>query len=139
MDFDQTTFEKSSTNITFPYCFVWEKQLQLSKIFINKHKTGSYSKEVALWIWIKQLWKVIHKYNILSLLCLGETALTCKDLCQQTHNCSSYSREVNLWILIKHLLKTHSQIQHFVTVVFGRNSFTCQRSWSTDTQLQFIL
>ena len=105
MDFDQTTFEKSSTNITFPYCFVWEKQLQLSKIFINKHKTGSYSKEVALWIWIKlinkhktgsyskevalwiwikQLLKVIHQYNILSLLCLEETALTFKDLCQQT-------------------------------------------------------
>ena len=102
------------------------------------HNCSSYFREVTLWISIKHLLKFLFTDTTFS-HCWVETALAVKDLGQQTQNCNSYSREVTLWILIKHLLKTHSQIQHFVTVVFGRNNFTCQRSWSTDTQLQFIL
>ena len=79
--------------------------------------------------------KIIHRKNILSLLCWVETALPLKDLGQQTHNCSSYSRGVTLWISTMHLFKIPSQIEHFVNVVFGKNSFTCQRSWSTDIKL----
>ena len=51
----------------------------------------------------------------------------------------NHSKFCILKITLTILGETHSQIEHFVTVVLGRNSFTSQRSWSTDTQLQFIL
>ena len=51
----------------------------------------------------------------------------------------NHSKFCILKISLTILGETHSQIEHFVTVVLGRNSFTSQRSWSTDTQLQFIL
>ena len=44
----------------------------------------------------------IFIYNIFSLFCLEETALTVKDLCQK-HKTGSYSKEVNLWIFINQL------------------------------------
>ena len=44
MGFEHTNFEYSFKNITFCHCWVWKKQLKLSKISINTYKTGSYNK-----------------------------------------------------------------------------------------------
>ena len=49
MGFELTNFEYSFKNITFWHHCVWKKQLYLSKISINTHKTGSYNKEATLW------------------------------------------------------------------------------------------
>ena len=49
MVFEHTNFEYSFMNITFCHCWVWKKQLYLSKFSINTHKTGSLDKEATLW------------------------------------------------------------------------------------------
>jgi hypothetical protein len=49
MGFELINFEYSFKNITFCHCCVLKKQLYLSKISINTHKTGSYYKEATLW------------------------------------------------------------------------------------------
>ena len=47
--------------------------------------------------WSNNFWKFIHKCNILSLLCFGETALTFKDLYQHTYMKLVHTLKKSLW------------------------------------------
>ena len=83
-------------------CCVWQKQLYLSKILVNRHTTAVPILEIHFVDFNQASFETfVHRYNSFSLLCWVETALPVKDCGQQTHNCSSYFREVTLWILIK--------------------------------------
>ena len=49
MGFEHINFEHSFNNITFCHCWVWKKQLYLSKISINTYETGSLDEEATFW------------------------------------------------------------------------------------------
>ena len=110
-----TNFEYSFKNITFCHCCVWKKQLYLSKISINAHKTGSYYKEATLWDLNNKFWIFIQEYYILSLLGLEETALSLREKKQlyisknsiNTHKTGSLDKEATLWFLNPQILNIH--------------------------------
>ena len=71
--------------------------------------------------WAKIFWKFIHKSNILSLLCLGETALTFKDLYQHTYMKLVHTLKKSLWRFWSIIFwKIIHKFTDFVTVVFGK-------------------
>jgi hypothetical protein len=132
-----TNFEYSFKNITFCHCCVWKKQLYLSKISINIHKTGSYNKEATLWDLNSQilniLSRILHFVHFVTVVWKKQLYLS--KISINTHKTGSYNEEATLWDLNSQILNIHSRILHFVTVVFGRNSFTSQRSPSTHIKM----
>jgi hypothetical protein len=135
MGFELTNFEYLFKNITFCAFCVWKKQLYLSKISINTHKTGSYNREAFFVGFELTNFEYLFKNITFCHCCVWKKQLYLSKISINTYKTGSYNKEATLWDLNSQILNIPSRILHFDTIVFGRNSFTSQRSPSTHIKL----
>ena len=135
MGFELTNFEYSFKNITFCHHCVWKKQLYLSKISINTHKTGSNNKEATLWDLSSQILNIYSRILHFVHFVFGRNSFISQRFLSTHIKLVHTIEKPFLWDLNSQILNIYSRILHFVTVVFGRNSFTSQRSLSTHIKL----
>ena len=100
MGFAHTNFEYSFKNITFCHCWVWKKQLYLSKISINTHETGSFDKEATLWDLNTQILNIHSRILQFVNVEFGRNNFISQ---RSPHETGSFDKEATFWVLTKDL------------------------------------
>ena len=93
MGFELTNFEYSFKNITFCHCCVLKKQLYLSKISINTHKTGSLDKKRHFLGFAHINFEYSFKNITFCHCCVWKKQLYISKISINTHKTVSYNRE----------------------------------------------